>query len=225
MSDEGFLKRWSRRKRTEPPSPAAESESVEPPPSNLPPQAGEGSLPTPSPAQRGKVGMGDSPSGELAREGHDDDAIDPATLPPLESLGPDSDYTVFLKKGVPEALRLAALRKAWASDPFIRDFRSPAIDYGWDFTTPDYALRPGDNVAKLLDQIFSPGAPEPAKSEAATRSVAKEPARVEAAEPPKPVAVPQIQAAPPAANPAPPAEPLPQTQRRKHGGALPGEPD
>ena len=63
---------------------------------------------------------------------------------------------------------LTALRKAWASDPFIRDFRSPAIDYGWDFTTPDYALRPGDNVAKLLDQIFPPGAPASAEPEAAT---------------------------------------------------------
>ena len=157
----------------------------------------------------------------------EDDAIDPSTLPPLESLGPDSDYTVFLRKGVPEVLRLAALRKAWASDPFIRDFRSPAIDYGWDFTTPDYALRPGDDVAKLLDQIFPPGAREPARPDVLAPGAPSEPqpARSDATEPAKPMPVPQIEAAPPAVNPEPAPAPQPAVQRRKHGGALPGEPD
>ena len=42
-----------------------------------------------------------------------------AALPSLDSLGPDSDLLAFLKKGVPAALRNAALRKAWAIDPEI----------------------------------------------------------------------------------------------------------
>jgi hypothetical protein len=151
----------------------------------------------------------------------DDDAIDPATLPPLESLGPDSDYTVFLKKGVPEALRLAALRKAWMSDPFIRDFRSPAIDYGWDFTTPEYSLRAGDDVGKMLDKIFPPKGPSP---EAATANP-PEPAPPKATEPtlPEPALnLPQEQAVAPPAQPAPaPASVEPPQPRRKHGGALP----
>jgi hypothetical protein len=154
----------------------------------------------------------------------EEDAIDPATLPPLESLGPDSDYTVFLKKGVPEALKLAALRQAWMSDPFIRDFRSPAIDYGWDFTTPDYSLRAADNVGKMLDQIFGaePGAPAasaPPQS-APAGPVAEEPPHDVA--PPAALTLPQNEATPvppAAAEPAQASEPAPA--RRRHGGALP----
>jgi hypothetical protein len=152
----------------------------------------------------------------------DEEAIDPATLPPLESLGPESDYTVFLRKGVPEALRLAALRKAWTSDPFIREFRSPAIEYGWDFTTPEFSLRAGDDVGKMLDRMFSPAPADSARPGAASPP-APEPPPAAAHEPLK---LPQEQA--PAAQPA--AE-LPQSagaapassgkQRRRHGGALP----
>ncbi len=53
-------------------------------------------------------------------------------MPPLESLGPDSDYSGFLSRGVSEALRKKAL---------ARLFRSPAYnvvdgldDYAEDFT-------------------------------------------------------------------------------------------
>ena len=35
----------------------------------------------------------------------------------------------------PQALRSAALRKAWTADPLIRDFVN-SLDYGWDFNTP-----------------------------------------------------------------------------------------
>jgi hypothetical protein len=232
MSDEGFLKRWSRRKRTEAPDPTAKTESPETLSSNLPGQAGDGSLPLPSPAQRGKAGMGDSPPGDPAREGHEDDAIDPATLPPLETLGPDSDYTVFLRRGVPEALRNAALRKAWMSDPFIRDFRGPA-EYAIDYTTSEFDLLPTDDVAKMLERIFPP-------------KVVEAVATPDAA-PPPPADLPHAPAALPAAGDTPPAQPaLPQKQaeevaplpqampeimhavptpaRRKHGGALPDEP-
>ena len=38
-------------------------------------------------------------------------------LPSIEELTRDSDYTVFLAKNVPQALKNAALRKLWASDP------------------------------------------------------------------------------------------------------------
>src|SRR6185503_10666490 len=157
MSDEGFLKRWSRKKRTEPP--AAEKESAELPPSN--PSAGSGQA-LPSQTAEGSPSVPPQPA---AAPNEEEEAIDPATLPSIESLGPASDYTVFLKKGVPEALRLAALRKAWMSDPFIRDFRSPAIDYGWDFTTPEYSLRAGDDVGKMLEKIFPPATAEGGKPE------------------------------------------------------------
>jgi hypothetical protein len=158
-----------------------------------------------------------------------EEMVDPATLPPIESLGPDSDYAVFLKKGVPEALRIAALRKAWMSDPFIRDFRSPAIDYGWDFTTPDYSLRATDDVAKMLDRMFPPqGAPGEPTAEAAPANPAGESKAAEAvpAALTSPLNLPQNEAAAPGARPpqesrgAEPAMP-----RRKHGGALPDKAD
>ena len=223
MSDEGFLKRWSRKKRTE--TPAAEPEAAETPPSNLPPQAGEGlSIPPPR-SGGGQEGVPPQARGPHEKTG--DDAIDPATRPPIESLGPGSDYTVFLKKGVPEALRLAALRKAWMSDPFIRDFRSPAIDYGWDFTTPDYSLRAGDDVAKMLDQIFAPAAPDanpppssPPPSPAPAAKAAPE--QGGAAERPK---LPQKKAADSVAPTAAAAPAMAEKPRRKHGGALPDEGD
>jgi hypothetical protein len=44
-------------------------------------------------------------------------AIDPADLPDVETLGKDSDYTVFMQAGVPDALRTNALRKLFASNP------------------------------------------------------------------------------------------------------------
>ncbi len=44
-------------------------------------------------------------------------------LPPLESLGKDSNYSLFMREGVPEEMRTAALRKLWRSDPsFLEQF-------------------------------------------------------------------------------------------------------
>ena len=37
---------------------------------------------------------------------------------------------------MPEALRNAALRKIWALDPAIRDYRSEALDYAYDWNAP-----------------------------------------------------------------------------------------
>jgi hypothetical protein len=39
------------------------------------------------------------------------------TLPSIESLAVTSDYTVFMRPGVPMALRNAALRKLWRINP------------------------------------------------------------------------------------------------------------
>jgi hypothetical protein len=48
--------------------------------------------------------------------------VDPATLPKIEDLTAESDVSVFLRKGVPEALQKLALRRMWSLDPEIRDF-------------------------------------------------------------------------------------------------------
>ena len=60
----------------------------------------------------------------------------------------------FLKAAVPDALRLAALRKAWSTDSEIAGFRGFA-DYDWDFNAPGYGkLLPIDDIRKLCDAIF-----------------------------------------------------------------------
>ena len=93
----------------------------------------------------------------------DEPELEPARepLPPLESLGADSDYTRFLAPGVPVELTRLALRKAWVSDPKIAGFRGFA-EYDWDCNAPGYGqLRPTDNVRALLDAVFGDPPPEP----------------------------------------------------------------
>src|SRR4051812_11031184 len=67
-------------------------------------------------------------------------AFDPASLPPIESITAGSDIRAFLESGVPAELTKAALRRAWTTDPAIRDFIGIAENQ-WDFTDP--AAMPG----------------------------------------------------------------------------------
>ena len=57
----------------------------------------------------------------------------PPELPPVESLTATSDFTPFLRDKVPEALRKAALRKLWRSDPVLANLDG-LNDYDEDFT-------------------------------------------------------------------------------------------
>jgi hypothetical protein len=61
---------------------------------------------------------------------------DPASLPPLDSITAETDIVAFLKSNVPTELTRAALRRAWTSDPAIRDFIGIA-DNQWDFNDPN----------------------------------------------------------------------------------------
>ncbi len=70
--------------------------------------------------------------GEATAEDGDDAAIDPADLPDVDSLGKDSDFTVFMQDGVPEALRNRALRKLWTTDPVLANLDG-LNDYDEDF--------------------------------------------------------------------------------------------
>ena len=84
----------------------------------------------------------------------------PPDLPPVESLGPASDFAAFLQKGVTAELQRQALAIAWRSDPVIAGFRGMA-DYDWDFNAPGYGkLRATDDVAKLLRAVLSPPLPD-----------------------------------------------------------------
>ena len=54
-------------------------------------------------------------------------------LPPVDELTADSDYTVFMSEKVPEAIRRAALRKLWVSDPVFANL-DRLNDYDDDYS-------------------------------------------------------------------------------------------
>ena len=120
---EGFLSRWSRRKQE-----AREAAAEPPAPQEEAPEE-QAAVPPPL------------------------EPFDPESLPPVDSLGADSDYTGFLAGNVPQELKRLALRKAWSSDPVIAGFRGFA-EYDWDCNAPGYGkLLATDRIADLLDRI------------------------------------------------------------------------
>ena len=84
--------------------------------------------------------------------------IDPATLPKIEEMTASSDFSVFLKKGVPELLKRQALRHAWTIDPEIRDFVEVAENqYNWNIpgSVPGFGELPaGTDLKALLAQAI-----------------------------------------------------------------------
>ena len=54
------------------------------------------------------------------------------SLPDIESLGPDSDFSAFMRAGVPEALRRQALRRLWQLDPAFSKLDG-LLEYGEDY--------------------------------------------------------------------------------------------
>ena len=189
---EGFLSRWSRRKRAVVEGRAPE-EAAPPAPLEAKPEA---------------------PSAEP------EDDFDLTSLPPIESLTIESDFRAFLHRKVPLDLRAAALRRAWSLDPAIRDFIGPA-DYAWDFNAPDgvpgFALELGGDAMKLLSHALGLDAPAPKPEE---DKAPEAPAMAEAPAPEATPEAPGLaiaEAAPEAeAAPATPVE-----RPRRHGSALP----
>ncbi len=156
---EGFLDRWSRLKRE------ARAEPAQPP---LPP--GE------EPAETGTGAKSETVAGAAPAAA----PFDPDSLPPVDSLGADSDYTRFLSAEVPPALRRLALRRAWVSDPKIAGFRGFA-EYDWDCNAPGYGrLLPTDDIRGMIEAVFREE-PKPAPAESPE---APEAAAVAAAEAP-----------------------------------------
>jgi hypothetical protein len=141
---ENFLERWSRRKQqasVEPAqAPAATAEKDEAS-AAAPATPVEPSEPKPA-------------------------AFDIAELPSIESIGANTDVRGFLQPGVPPELTRAALRRAWSSDPAIRDFVG-LVENGWDFNDPNAmqgfgAITP-EEVARLLTQGVTLTEPQPAQ--------------------------------------------------------------
>jgi uncharacterized protein DUF3306 len=130
--DRGFLARWSQRKR--------EAKQPEP---------------------EAPVADADVASGPVA-ESDVPQPFDLSSLPKLEDVTDGTDITGFLRKGVPEHLRNAALRKSWALDPAIRNYVNPALEYAYDWNTPggvpgSSEIGAGMDVARLVSQIMGSG--------------------------------------------------------------------
>ncbi|WKA31004.1 DUF3306 domain-containing protein [Bradyrhizobium roseum] len=143
-SDRSFLARWSQRKQ--------EAKQPEPKPDA---QAVENAESSGSPEPEGQ---------DVAPQ------FDLSTLPKLEELTGSTDITAFLRNGVPEHLRNAALRKSWALDPAIRNYVSPALEYAYDWNAPGGVpgggeLDAGVDVARLVSQIMGKPAAETINSD------------------------------------------------------------
>jgi hypothetical protein len=69
-------------------------------------------------------------------------------LPPIDELTAESDYTVFFGKNVPEALKNAALRKLWRSDPVFAVLDG-LNDYDEDFNVIDTVLTSAQTSYKV----------------------------------------------------------------------------
>jgi hypothetical protein len=149
-SSKGFLERWSRKKID------AEREA---PAKDVSPAA---EVRTPERQAKNDAKIPDDAASKPE--------FDLASLPSLDSITAVTDVRAFLAPGVPTELARAALRRAWAADPAIRDFKGLA-ENAWDFTDPTAmpgfgALPPGTDIKKMLAQIFGDGE-EPATADAA----------------------------------------------------------
>ncbi|MGB0748822.1 MAG: DUF3306 domain-containing protein [Magnetospiraceae bacterium] len=67
------------------------------------------------------------------------DAPPPPDLPDPETLTADSDFSAFLKEGVPEAVQRKALRMLWRSDPVLANLDG-LNDYDDDFSLSHVAV-------------------------------------------------------------------------------------
>jgi hypothetical protein len=116
-ADEGFLQRWSRLKREN-----REEGTV----------AGSAPGPEAAAGQPASDASGSAAASDAAESAESADAVGPdPELPPLESLGEDSDYSAFLAPGVCPDLRKAALRRLFHSPKF--NVRCPLDDNSRDF--------------------------------------------------------------------------------------------
>jgi hypothetical protein len=90
--------------------------------------------------------------------------FDPASLPSIDTIAADTDIVAFLQSGVPAELTRAALRRAWTSDPAIRDFVGIAENQ-WDFNDPN-AIPGFGSLGTLRGQVacLSPVSPNLTKT-------------------------------------------------------------
>jgi Protein of unknown function (DUF3306) len=175
---EGFLSRWSRRKAEARSAPAAS-----PATDDATDDAGPGAQAAP----------------EATHEALRQDApapIDPKDLPDIATLDASSDFSVFMRPGVPAHLRTLALRKLWRSDPIFSKLDG-LVEYGEDYTIPSWpkgaiktAYRIGLGFVNELEKLEAAERPEQEALPEPAKEPPDEPARIAVASPEPPPAEP-----------------------------------
>jgi Protein of unknown function (DUF3306) len=104
QSDKNLLLRWSRRKHE-----ARQAEPAPPVPSE------------PAPQDRPAIAAAETapPDVPPAAKAESEPAVKVEDLPDIETLTYESDFSVFMRDGVPEFLKRQALRKLWLSNPVL----------------------------------------------------------------------------------------------------------
>ncbi len=148
----GFLSRWSRRKAGAEPAKEAEA----PPTEETPDEE------------------------EAARLRAEEENRKAAEAVDLSQLSYESDYGLFLKPGVPGALRDQALRRLWRSNPLLANLDG-LNDYDEDFTTPAGAAA---TVVKTLWKVHGGYPDEPKEKEPRAEAAEGEEAVEASSEPP-----------------------------------------
>ena len=128
MSEEPFLKRWSRRKVE-----AREG----PTPGDAPAAAAEAKVA----ALDARSELGDIAPGDKPQEKRELTEADFADVD-FDALDAKSDYARFLQAGVPESIKNKALRQLWMSDALYTT-PDPFQDYLHDYTDAAVAVPPG----------------------------------------------------------------------------------
>jgi uncharacterized protein DUF3306 len=118
---DNFILRWARRKRESHIDRGVDNSKFPGP--AMGPQEAAATEPETTPARP----RSDAPAGET---------FDPSSLPSIEAITAETDVRGFLQGCVPRELTVAALRRAWTSDPAIRDFIGIAENQ-WDFNDPN----------------------------------------------------------------------------------------
>ncbi|WP_417684351.1 DUF3306 domain-containing protein [Roseibium sp.] len=163
--DEGFLSRWSRRKR------GVEEES----------EAAELQVVADETSEGDEHGTEPQEDPELVANREAAEAVD------LETLTYESDFTVFMKNGVPAALKNAALQKLWRSNPVLAVLDG-LNDYDEDYRIAQGVMGQFESAWKVGKGYADKAEEVAAEMEAKSARLAEERERLAAGEKATPVA-------------------------------------
>jgi len=191
--EQGFLSRWARRKDEARRAPAV------PEPDTRPQQAG------------------------TQPEAAGDHLEPPVELPDVDSLTLESDFTLFLRSGVPEQLRRRALHKLWRLDPVFANLDG-LNDYDEDYGLLHKlgsrgGVRTAYRIGEGMPSVELRKALREAVAEDDTKPLADDAAGPGKIEPPRENPGAQADTEPPAAAEAPQQGPAAESQP----GQLPGD--